>query len=59
MSKINWWRVSLWLIAMINGIGWSVTLGRLDHTQKLLTKTVEECGEAWLGEPINPGSVPR
>lgn len=43
-------------LAIGNGIGWSVTLQRLDHTQKLLTKTVEECGEAWLAQPLKEGN---
>ena len=24
----------------------------INHTKKILTKTVEECGEAWLAAPV-------
>lgn len=54
--KIDWWMVLFAALAIGNGIGWSVTLQRLDHTQKLLTKTVEECGEAWLAQPLKEGN---
>lgn len=44
--------VGLMLAACALGIYGAHERMRADHLQKLLTKTVEACAEAWLAAPI-------